>query len=70
MPKALEMITKKQVAELMKVRDGQPYTKRHDFWASLCRASIVNLICKPNHSVKMVEITEWGKVVLNNELER
>jgi len=62
-------MTTKQIDELVKVRNGEPYTKRHDFWASLCRASIVEAVHKPNHSIEKVEITKWGKIVLDNALK-
>jgi len=56
---------------LVRVRDGKPYTKRHDFWASLCRANIVGIISRgaPSYAVKEVELTPWGRLVLEHELK-
>ena len=64
-------MTKKHIAELVKVRDGQSYTKRNDFWAPLCRANIVGIITtgKPGYAIKEVEITPWGRVVLDHDLK-
>lgn len=57
-------MNKKHIDELIKVRDGLPYTKKHDFWSPLSRANIVDLTYKPNKYIEKVEITAWGKVII------
>ncbi len=60
------MLTEKQRTELMKVHNGEKYSKNWNFWASLCRQGIVDVKSKPRpqYGVASIEITEWGKVVL------
>lgn len=59
-------MTDKQISELKKVLNGEKYTKRWDFWATLSRQDIVNVHSKPapNYGVDHITITEWGKTVL------
>lgn len=60
----------KHIAELLKVRNKEKYTKSNDFWAPLCQASIVSLVTSgaPSHRILGVEITEWGNIVLDSEV--
>lgn len=53
----------------MKVCNGEKHTKNWNFWASLARQDIVNIISKPapQHGVSSIEITDWGRIVLKHE---
>lgn len=60
--------TNKQIEAMKAVRDGENYTKNHDFWASLCRADLVsrNTI---GHRTISIELTTMGRIVLKNALQ-
>ena len=62
-------MTKKQIEELVKVREGKPYTKSSDFWSSLSKASIVDVLFD-NDKVVEVRLRPWGRfLLLQTELD-
>jgi hypothetical protein len=62
-------MTRKQIEELVKVREGKPYTKNSNFWSSLSKASIVDVLFD-NDKVVEVRLRPWGRFLLQAELDR
>jgi hypothetical protein len=63
-------MTRKQIEELVKVRDGKPYTKNSNFWSSLSRSSIVDVFFDNDDKVVEVKLRPWGRFILQRELEK
>lgn len=60
------MLTDKQRREMMKVSNGEKFAKDWNFWASLSRQGMVIIRSKtpPQCGVSSIEITNWGRVNL------
>lgn len=65
-------MTIKQINELLKIKTGSKYTKSSNFWAPLCRASIVEVITtgSPMYDIIEVKLTKWGDFLLDKEVNK
>jgi hypothetical protein len=63
-------MTKSQLQLLEAIEKGEKHTKANAKIAPLARASLVEVEWLPGWRVKSVQLSDWGKIVLNSEKKK